>query len=223
MTIDLVIFDCDGVLVDSEKPTSEAIASSLTRFGYPIRSEEVLTRYRGKTLFQIEASIRTCGAELPADWHRLCEDEMYERLRTGVATSKGVPDLLQFLSDAGVRVGIASNGAAAKMRITLGPSGLWDRLGTMILSGHDTGYPKPSPYMLESLMDRAQVAPERTMLIDDSGAGRQAADAAGCHFIGYFEHGETGSLRDRCTHVAHSMADVEEILRRLRSRDRGRP
>ncbi|MDX3973516.1 HAD family hydrolase [Shinella sp.] len=214
-SIDLVIFDCDGVLVDSERATSDAIAFSLTRFGHDIDGAGVLARYLGRTLPQIEADARARGYELPEGWCGICETEMFDRLSREATVETDTLRLISSLGRRDVQVGIASNGANAKMKLTLGPSGIWHRFRSMILSGQDTGYPKPSPVMLQTLMERVGVRPQNTVMIDDSELGRRAADAAGCHFIGYRQFDPGGDTFDDCAFVARSMADVETILEEI--------
>uniref|UniRef100_UPI0025C4A4FF HAD-IA family hydrolase n=1 Tax=Marivivens sp. TaxID=1978374 RepID=UPI0025C4A4FF len=106
---------------------------------------------------------------------------------------------------------IASNGAIDKMRVTLTPYGLFDRLKDRMYSGH-VQVPKPNAGMLIAAMKQANASPKRTFMIDDSTAGAGAAVAAGTHFIGYSEHGGAEKLKPLGVDIAYSMADLRARL-----------
>jgi beta-phosphoglucomutase-like phosphatase (HAD superfamily) len=140
----LVIFDCDGVLVDSEGPVAEVVSANLTRHGLPLSPDEVDHLFTGGTLDGTGQRARAMGAKLPDTWVTDTYAEIYARLRDGVPLIPGVLDLIAALDEARIPRWIASNGAFEKMRITLTPSGLWDLFDGRILS-REIRRPSPRP------------------------------------------------------------------------------
>ena len=188
MTPDLVIFDCDGVLVDTEPVTDRIIAANLTRHGLPIRPEEIHTLFAGGTLKAVGEEAARRGARLPPDWLEAAYEEVYAGLRNGVPVIHAVVDLIDRLEAAGVPTAIASNGPMAKMKISLAASGLWQRFAGRIHSAYDHA-PKPAPDMLLHAMRVAGANPARTWMVDDMPAGWRAAQAAGCGCFAYVADG----------------------------------
>ncbi len=214
-TVDLVIFDCDGVIVDSEGLLNEIVAKSLTDHGLPISAEECHRRFVGGTMYILRDRAIEAGAKLPENWVNEIYAEIFERLRQGVDVSKGFVELIDNLEEHGVKIAVASNGPMDKMRASLGPSGLFDRLDGRIFSAHDHNTAKPEPKLLELAAQAAGVAIERAVMVDDSPAGVGAARAAGMRFIGYAEHGNEDKLTEEGADVVYSMLELKERLSAL--------
>ena len=189
MTPELMIFDCDGVLVDSEPVTDAVLSADLTRHGYAVAPDEVHSLFAGGTMAGVEVEARKRGADLPINWLEDIYQAVFEELRKGVPVIPGVIALIDACDRAGVKRAIASNGPIAKMEISLKPSGLWDRFEGRIYSGHDYG-PKPKPDMLQRIMKDAGVTSDRTVMIDDMPAGFDAAQAAGVKCFAYMADGD---------------------------------
>lgn len=214
-TVDLVIFDCDGVIVDSEGLLNEIVAKSLTDHGLPISAEECHKRFVGGTMYILRDRAIEAGAKLPESWVNEIYAEIFERLRQGVDVSKGFVELIDNLEEHGVKIAVASNGPMDKMRASLGPSGLFDRLDGRIFSAHDHNTAKPEPKLLELAAQAAGVAIERAVMVDDSPAGVGAARAAGMRFIGYAEHGNEDKLTEEGADIVYSMRELKERLSAL--------
>ena len=214
-TVDLVIFDCDGVIVDSEGLLNEIVAKSLTDHGLPISAEECHERFVGGTMYILRDRAIEAGAKLPENWVNDIYAEIFERLRQGVDVSKGFVELIDTLEEHGVKIAVASNGPMDKMRASLGPSGLFDRLDGRIFSAHDHNTAKPEPKLLELAAQAAGVAIERAVMVDDSPAGVGAARAAGMRFIGYAEHGNKDKLTEEGADIVYSMQELKERLSAL--------
>lgn len=214
-TVDLVIFDCDGVIVDSEGLLNEIVAESLTKHGLPISPEECHKRFVGGTMYILRDRAIEAGAKLPTNWVSDIYAEIFERLKQGVDVSQGFIALLDELEAKGVKIAVASNGPMDKMRASLGASGLFDRLDGRIFSAHDHNTAKPEPKLLQLAAEAAGVAIERAVMIDDSPAGVGAARAAGMRFFGYAEHGNEDKLTEEGAEIVYSMQELKERLAAL--------
>lgn len=211
MTPKLVIFDCDGVLVETESHTDQVLSKYFTAHGAPITPELVHELFAGGTMEGAgEEAIRR-GATLPATWLDEVYAAMFDSLREGVMVFDGLLDLLDTLDAHGIHTAVASNGPMAKMRVSLGPSGLWDRLQGRIYSREDYA-PKPAPDMLLAACAATGVTPRNAVMIDDTPIGTAAADAAGTRAIGFAAASDAERLRATGHPVAHTMVEVQKLL-----------
>jgi beta-phosphoglucomutase-like phosphatase (HAD superfamily) len=180
---DLVIFDCDGVLVDSEVISCRAHAEMLTRHGYPITSDEVLARFLGVSdrdaRLIIEAEL---GRDLPDDFE----------LQIKQATLQFYAGDLQAISYVGEAIGaialpkcVASSGTLEKIQHGLLCAGLYDLLAPHIFSASQVKRGKPAPDLFLFAAEQMQVAPQRCLVIEDSLPGITAARAAGMAVLGF--------------------------------------
>ena len=211
MTPKLVIFDCDGVLVDSEPATIRIISANLARYGLKVPEDEVETLFVGGTMENAMHDARARGANLPDGWLTEIYSEMFNVLRKGVPVIEGVQAFLDALETAGIATAIASNGPMDKMGITLTPSGLIDRFAGRIYSGHDYT-PKPLPGMIEHAMQVAQVSPAETVFIDDSTNGSKAGIAAGVRTFGFNPAGDDGRLAALGAEPVTSMREIAQKI-----------
>lgn len=212
MTPKLVIFDCDGVLVDTETITSGVMVRNFARYGLQTTVQEMHQFFVGGTMMSASEEARRRGAELPPDWLAIITEEVNDELSKGVDVFEGVFDLLDTLDARGISTAIASNGPLVKMRVSLGPSGLWERFDGRIFSGRAHNAPKPAPGMLIAACDQAGVAPKNAVMIDDTTAGTRAADAAGMRAIGFAAASDAESLRATGHPIAMTMEEVSGYL-----------
>ncbi len=206
MTPELVIFDCDGVLVDTEPVTDIVLADNLTSHGLAIAPHEVHALFAGGTMQGVMETARAKGADLPENWLDQVYAQVFAALAKGVPVVPGINALLDRLETAGIAVAVASNGPMQKMRISLGPSGLWDRLAGRIYSREDHE-PKPGPGMLLHAMRVAGTTPDRTVMIDDMPAGWNAAHAANVRALAYVADGGP----DRAQGKVIAFMDMAEV------------
>ncbi|MBU2992536.1 HAD family phosphatase [Octadecabacter sp. 1_MG-2023] len=211
MTPDLVVFDCDGVLVDTEHATAAVIAENFTQYGLPLSGDEVADLFTGGTMDTVMDEGKRRGADLPDGWLDEIYSLIYARLAQGVDVFDGVFQLLDALVEAGVPHYIASNGTMQKMRLSLGPSGLWDRFDGRIMCREDY-LPKPDPAMILHAIARTNADPRKTVMIDDSTAGCSAGIAAGVHTIGFATEGQDADLAALGAEVANSMSQVQQLI-----------
>lgn len=207
----LVIFDCDGVLVDSEPVTNRIIAASLSAHGLPLTEHEVGSMFIGGTIKGVATEAANMGATIPDDWVDKIYAEMFAGLAKGVPVFDGVTNLLDALEAHGVAKAIASNGPQRKMEITLTPTHLWDRFAPNIYSGHDY-VPKPDPATLNHAMQVAGATPETTIFIDDSVSGCGAGIAAGVTTYGFAPDDDGAKLSAIGAKPVHSMKALQALI-----------
>ncbi|QDC11338.1 HAD-IA family hydrolase [Oceanicola sp. D3] len=215
MTPELVIFDCDGVLVDSEGPLAALAVEDLAGHGFEVAPDDFHDRFVGGTLADVERRLREAGAKLPEGWTDSLYEKVFVLMDAGVPLSEGTAEMLDWLEGAGVQVAVASNGPMRKMQGSLGASGLFVRLGGRIFSAHDHGTAKPQPGLLLKAAEAAGVHPARAVMVDDSPVGAAAAKAAGMRFFGYVEHGNAEKMAALDVPLVRSMRELRAGLEGL--------
>ena len=183
---DLVIFDCDGVLVDSERLTVDVEARVLTELGWPITSDEVVERFVGRSSASMLAEVaRHLGAELTEQFDAISTIEIRTAFETRLEAVEGIAHLLDAIDAAGVPTCVASSGSHDKMRATLGITGLWHRFDGRIFSADEVAHGKPAPDLFVHAAAQMDVDPAGCAVVEDSPFGVQAAIAAGMTAYGF--------------------------------------
>ena len=183
-----VLFDCDGVIVDSEGPTFDLILADLATRGLRLTLEEFETDYIGGTIETIGARACAAGAILPDGWVADIYARMYAMLRAGTPLIPGITAVFDRLDAAHIPYAVGSNGPLEKMRISLGQHGLIPRFRA-VLSAQALGRPKPAPDVYLAAASACRANPSACVVIEDSPAGARAALAAGIPCLGYIGHG----------------------------------
>jgi HAD superfamily hydrolase (TIGR01509 family) len=208
---DLIIFDCDGVLVDSEIIAAEVESKLLTDAGYPIGAEEMGERFAGMTwqniLFEVE---REASIPLSASLIDQSEKLLDVRLEQDVQAIPGVP---QALSRLPMKRAVCSNSSMRRLEMMLTKVGYRDLFAPHIYSAKDLGADrvKPKPDIFLHGAKALGVAPVNTIVIEDSVHGIHAARAAGMRVIGFTGASHTyPSHADRLTD-----AGAETVIARM--------
>ena len=219
MSFDLVIFDCDGVLVDSEVISCRAHADTLTRHGYPITAEQVLERFLGRSMRQATLEVEAeLGRRLPDDF----SSETYVEIFRLFATSlEATPHIGEALDRIALPVCVASSGPPEKISASLNRTGLYDRFAPNIFSAVQVRHGKPAPDLFLFAAERMQTAPGNCIVIEDSVAGIAGAIAAGMPVLGFHggshcREGYGAKLRDAgATATFNDMRQLPELIERL--------
>jgi HAD superfamily hydrolase (TIGR01509 family) len=183
VNFDLIIFDCDGVLVDSEVISCRAHADVLSRHGYPITQEQVFDRFLGRSTRQANSEVEAeLGRALPDDFHAQLQDE---QLRSFESDLQAVPHIHAALDAITQAVCIASSGSHQRMRVTLGRTKLYDRFAPNIFSASQVVNGKPAPDLFLFAARQMNVPPERCLVIEDSVPGSTGGRAAGMTVLGF--------------------------------------
>ena len=213
MTPRAIIFDCDGVLVDSEPAAFDLLAQDLAAHGLPLPRAEMERIFIGGTIAGVHAKARSLGARLPDGWVAGFYERLYARLAEGTPLVPGVLDLLDALDAAGIPYAVGSNGSDRKMQVTLGQHpGLLDRFRDRLFSGQTLGAPKPAPDLYLHAARALGQPPAACAVIEDSPTGVRAASAAGIRCFGYAPHGDGAALAAEGATVFQSMADLPHLL-----------
>lgn len=208
-----VLFDCDGVLVDSEPAAFALLAADLQAAGLRLTHAEMEARFLGGTIRGLHRTARDLGADLADDWPDDFYARLYARLAEGTALMPGVEALLDRLDAAGIGYAVGSNGAPRKMEITLGqhPS-VMARLTGRLFSGQEIGAPKPAPDLYLTAARALGVAPGDCVVVDDSPAGVRAGVAAGMRTFGFCPGGGCDALIAAGAEPLRALADLPALI-----------
>ena len=183
MNFDLIIFDCDGVLVDSEVISCRAHAATLTRHGYPITEDQVLDRFLGvsdrEARMIIEAEL---GRGLPDDFEAQVKQATLQRYADDL---RPVPYVGEAVAAIELPKCVASSGTPEKIRHGLTCAGLYDVLAPHIFSASQVKRGKPAPDLFLFAAEQMKALPARCVVIEDSIPGVTGAVAAGMTVLGF--------------------------------------
>ncbi|QTE31350.1 HAD family phosphatase [Pengzhenrongella sicca] len=182
----MAIFDCDGVLVDSERLAVEIDARAIGALGWAITEAEVVERFLGRSDADVLAAIEHhLGHPVPADWERRWAGEYARTFDERLEAVPGVAAAIAALTAAGLRTCVASSGSLEKMRRTLGRVGLWDHFEGRIFSASEVDRGKPAPDLFLHAASRSGVPAGRCVVVEDSQYGVAGARAAGMRCVGF--------------------------------------
>jgi HAD superfamily hydrolase (TIGR01509 family) len=183
----LLIFDCDGVLVDSEPLSNTCFACALAREGLDWSVEETMRRLMGRSMKScVEIVEGVLGRRLPDDFvDRLQADTMQAFHDSPLQPVRGIADVVDAIEAAGAATCVASSGGLDKMRVTLGITGLWNRFEGRIFSASEVPRGKPFPDLFLYAALRMNEPPFACTVVEDSLPGIEAARAAGMRTIAY--------------------------------------
>jgi HAD superfamily hydrolase (TIGR01509 family) len=183
----LVIFDCDGVLVDSEPIANASFSRALRTVGLDWTVEETMRRLMGRS---VKSCVEICEAELgcklPDGFVEKLQAATYQDFRDApLQPVAGVKEAVLTLQKAGVATCVASSGAVEKMRFTLGLTGLWELFQGRVFSSTQVPRGKPFPDLFLHAAIGMNVQPFECTVVEDSVPGIQAARAAGMRALAY--------------------------------------
>ncbi|MER5947969.1 HAD family hydrolase [Streptomyces sp. NPDC001904] len=208
---ELVMFDCDGVLVDSERLAVAVQVALGGELGRPLTAQDVVARFIGRSHADIRAQVAArLGEERAALWSKRFEELHREAVDSGLVAVDGIREALDGIT---LPTCVASSGSHDKMRHTLGRTGLYDHFAGRIFSASEVGRGKPAPDLFLHAARRMGVDPAACAVIEDSGPGVRAARSAGMRSFGY-AGGLTpaGQLEGVDTVVFHDMRELPALL-----------
>jgi HAD superfamily hydrolase (TIGR01509 family) len=209
---DLVIFDNDGVLVDSEWHANGILADLLCEQGLDATRESCIADYMGTSMASVRERVeRMLGRPLPADFEHRYHERLFEVFRTELTAVDGVVDALDRIT---LPTCVASSGTHDRIRLALTTTGLLARFDGRIFSAQDVTRGKPEPDLFLHAAKTVGVAPARCAVIEDSPLGVEAANRAGMTAFGFARITPAERLRQAAGGIFTSMRDLPILLTR---------
>jgi HAD superfamily hydrolase (TIGR01509 family) len=183
----LTIFDCDGVLVDSEPAANRVMVEMLGDLGFTIGLADCMARFVGKSMKTVQAEVMAeAGAIFPPGWPEVIRARTIETFqRERIEAIPGIHDVVLAHRVAGRPYCVASSGRIQKMQATLGSSGLLAMFDDVLFSATMVEHSKPAPDLFLHAAEVMGHAPEHCVVVEDSLPGVQAAVAAGMRVCAY--------------------------------------
>jgi len=208
-----VIWDCDGVLVDSERLVTRLEAQWITALGWPLTQAEVVARFVGRSEKHMATEIERHVDCVPAGWFDRLRAASHELLRAELTPVDGVIAAMDALDAAGVPMCVASSSDHYRLRLVLGQTGLLARFADRIHSATDVDDGKPAPDLFLRAAEVHGVAPAHCVVVEDSTPGVTAGVASGMRTLG-FAGGLTPAdrLRGAGAEVFDQMAELPALL-----------
>ncbi|MBA9047348.1 HAD family hydrolase [Streptomyces griseofuscus] len=209
MRYDLIIFDNDGVLVDSEPISNRHLAAYLTELGIETSYEDSLRDYMGSAMHRVhDLVLERTGQRLPADFDDVFHARVFAAFERELGPVPGAAEVLEKLAADGVPYCVASSGSHQRIRVGHRTTGLdrWFQ-EERIFSSQDVGKGKPAPDLFLYAAERMGVAPGRCAVVEDSPLGVQAAVAAGMDVYGF----TAMTPAERLTGATQLFADMGEL------------
>ena len=202
--LDLVIFDCDGVLVDSEPISNRVLADLLTEIGLPTTLEQSLGSFLGRSWKDNFLIIQErLGRTPPQELYEIYTNRMYQAFE---AELKPIPGIESALDQISLKTCVASSGPHMKIRKTLGVTGLLPRFENHIFSADDVENGKPAPDLFLYACEKMGSKSSSSVVVEDALPGVKSAVSAGMTVLAYTPSGDVNDLKK------HGVATFEDML-----------
>jgi HAD superfamily hydrolase (TIGR01509 family) len=209
----LVIFDCDGVIVDSEPISARVVAAELTVLGWPMTAAEAEHRFVGMTLDDMVPLIEArVGHSVPPAWRQALTGRLVVALRAEARAVPGAVEAIHAVSACGIAWRIASNSSHAEMSAKFARLGIAELVAGRLHSHDDVARGKPAPDLFRAAAAAQGVAAANCVVIEDSVAGARAAAAAGMDCLGYAPRGDGQALRGAGAVPFRSMFEIPALI-----------
>lgn len=208
--IELLIFDCDGVLVDTDRIAFRLQSAALAGLGWHLTFQECARAFLGLGAARsIQLIEQHFDAALPAGWWDALQGDIFDAFARELEPIAGISDALDRIQ---LPMCVASSGTHEKMSFTLGHVGLLDRFADRLFSGTDVPRGKPAPDLFLHAARTLGALPERCAVVEDSPAGVQAARAAGMRAFGYAALTPAAWLQGPDTVVFDDMSLLPDVV-----------
>ncbi len=209
----LVIFDCDGVLIDSEPACRRLLADEATALGWPMQPDDA-RRFTGLTWSATQPVFEAAiGRKLPAGWPSQLQDRLIAIMAQGVPAMAGARELLEATAAMGLAYRVASNSSHQEMATKFGHTGLSDLVAGRVHSARDVARGKPAPDLFLAAAAAEGVAPADCLVVEDSIPGLQAAAAAGMRAVAFAPDGLHHGLARKPDYVVRQLSELPPVFR----------
>ncbi len=207
---EFIIFDCDGVLVDSEAIQNHVFYRMLGDFGWDSSFEKTVEAFIGRSMKDcLKIAEQRLGGPLPADFEACLQEQTFAAFARELRPMPGVEEALERID---APICVASSGSLIKMRKTLGLTGLLARFEGRMFSATQVERGKPYPDLFLYAARELGAAPAACAVIEDSGAGVQAGVSAGMTVFGYAPAGQGADLTAAGAKVFGDMRELPDLL-----------
>ena len=207
-----VLFDCDGVLADSEMAVNALVAEQLTGLGWPMTAAESREAFLGLALPDMVPRIEARIGPLPERWARDMSTLLAHEMALRTPPMPGAIEAVKAVAAAGLAVAVASNSARAELSAKLRSLGLATVFAERVFSFEDVDRPKPYPDMYLAAAAACDAAPQDCVVIEDSVPGVRAGRAAGCRVLGFARETPRGVLAAHGAEPFGEMAELAGLL-----------
>ena len=213
MTPDLVIFDCDGVLVDSEVISNSVLSASLETIGLSITPEVCMDLFLGKSWdYCFHVIKKRLGTEPPRTLHETYMKKLFVQFEKNL---KPIEDIQFALDNIPYPKCVASSGPHLKINKTLSITGLMERFGEHVYSADDVKFGKPAPDLFLHAAMKMNATPSKTLVIEDSTVGVEAAYKAGMTPLAFCSKKINPTIGQSETIVFRSMRELPDLINTL--------
>ena len=208
----LVVFDCDGVLVDSEHIAARVTAECLAELGWDITPRECMALFTGMTMETARPVIEARVGPLPPAWLKNLAERSAQAHRLETTPMPGAPEMLRALDAMGLPWRVASNSRRPSMELKFAASGLAALIGDRFHSVTDGHKGKPAPDLYLAAATADGVHPAECLVVEDSLTGVLAARAAGMECLGFAPHDDGAILAEAGAHLVRELAALPPIF-----------
>lgn len=210
----LVIWDCDGVLVDSEGPSARVTAAECAVLGWPMTAAKAMRRFMGLRLSDMPPLVEAhTGRPVPPGWVEHLRDRLIETLAGEVEAMPGAADALRATAALGLPYRVASNSSHQEMAAKFARTGLAPLVEGRTHSARDVARGKPAPDVFLAAAAAGGVPPAACIVVEDSLPGIAAAIAAGMSVLGLDPHGDGAALRAAGAHPISALSECPALFR----------
>ena len=207
-----VLFDCDGVLADSEGLVNDLVARDLTARGWPITGEQARETFLGLSLPAMIPVIEARVGRLPPGWREGLAGRIVGAMATDLQPVPGALAALGAVAEAGIPVAVASNSGRAELEAKLDRLGLAEAFAGRVFSFEDVARPKPAPDIYLAAARACGAAPGACVVVEDSLLGVRAGVEAGCRVLGLTRESDAAVLAAAGAEPFSSMAALPALL-----------
>lgn len=183
MKPDAVLFDCDGVLADSEGLVNAIVAEELSALGWSMAAHEAQQTFLGLALPDIRVQILDRLGAVPTGWEKALSQRIQRELMMALQPVEGAADALAHVAGLGLPMAVCSNSSRHELAMKLEVLGFMTFFGGRVFSFEDVARPKPAPDLYAAAAAACGVLPGQCLVVEDSAPGVAAGLAAGCRVI----------------------------------------